>query len=509
MQFARSGGILLHPTSFPGPYGIGDLGVEAYRFVDFLQQTGQRLWQILPLAPTGYGDSPYAALSAFAGNPLLISPDILHSQALLSETDLAGKPEFPDERVDYGRVIDWKMALLQQSFERFKQRAGDHARSRLAEFEQENAAWLEDFALFMAAKGAHDGVVWNQWDEDLALRRPAALARWREKLSGEIAFQKYTQFLFFQQWLNLKQYANERGIHIIGDIPIFVAYDSADVWQHPELFYLDAHGNPTLIAGVPPDYFSPTGQRWGNPLYRWNVMAQNDYAWWVARFRSIYKVVDIVRLDHFRGFEAFWEVPASEETAVNGRWVKGPGIDFFRSIFHTLGEKPIIAEDLGVITPEVVEIRLGVGLWGMRVLQFAFGAFETDATDPYLPHNFVPETVVYTGTHDNDTTASWYATASTKEKENLMAYLDLGLPESVTPGQVAWKMVRLAWSSVAGLAIVPLQDLLGLGNEGRMNLPGQPSGNWRWRYQPGVLSEELKTRLYDITVRFARYVPSS
>ena len=508
MKFERSGGILLHPTSFPGPYGIGDLGAEAFRFVDFLQQTGQRLWQILPLAPTGYGDSPYAAFSAFAGNALLISPDILHSQALLSETDLADKPDFPNDRVDFGRVIDWKMALLQRSYARFKERAGNHGKARLADFEKENAAWLEDYALFMAAKSAHGGVSWNHWDEGLALRRPEALVGWREKLSEPIAFQKYIQFLFFQQWLNLKQYANERGIQIVGDIPIFVAYDSADVWQHPDLFYLDEHGNPTVIAGVPPDYFSPTGQRWGNPLYRWEVMGRDNYAWWVERFKAIYRLVDIVRLDHFRGFEAYWEVPAHEETAINGKWVKGPGLNFFQSIYQTLGEKPIIAEDLGVITPEVVGMRLGAGLWGMRVLQFAFGAFETDATDPYLPHNFVPETVVYTGTHDNDTTASWFETASDREKASVLAYLDSDLLQNITPPQVAWKMVRLAWASVAGMAIVPLQDLLGLGTEGRMNLPGQAGGNWGWRYQPGALSEELRTWLYDITVRFARYVPS-
>lgn len=506
MDFERASGVLLHPTSFPGPYGIGDLGAEAYRFVDFLNQTGQKLWQVLPLAPTGYGDSPYAAFSAFAGNPLLVSPDVLLQQGLLDQSDLQAKPNFPAERVDYGPVIEWKMALLSKSFERFKANVNPQVQADLRRFEQENSSWLEDFALFMAAKAAHGGVVWSDWDANLALRQPASLEEWRTKLADQIQFHKYIQFLFFQQWLHLKQYANSKDVKIIGDIPIFVAYDSADVWSHPDLFFLDEKGHTIVVAGVPPDYFSATGQYWGNPLYRWNVMAEKNYSWWVERFRRTFTVVDILRLDHFRGFAAFWEVPVNEErTAANGHWEKGPGLEFFKAIEEQLGPEPIIAEDLGVITADVIEMRLGMNFPGMRVLQFAFGAFETDATDPYLPHNFDHNTVVYTGTHDNDTTVGWYTTASQNEQHNVRHYLDVD--SSIAPATLAWKLVRLAWSSVANTAVAPLQDLLGLGNEARMNHPGQAYGNWGWRYHPDSLSDELRNRLLDITVLYARYLP--
>jgi 4-alpha-glucanotransferase len=509
----RSSGILLHPTSLPGPYGIGDLGSEAYRFVDFLKRTGQKLWQILPLAPTGYGDSPYAAFSAFAGNPLLISPDALVQEGLLQKTDLEEVPHFPEGRVEYGPLIEWKMDLLRRSYEHVK--SGDSAsgpamRSEVARFEAQNAEWLPDFALFMAVKAAHGGVSWSEWDEGIALRRPDSVAAWRAALADDIGFHTYIQYLFFKQWLALKRYANERNVKIVGDIPIFVAYDSADVWAHPELFYLDEKGHTTVVAGVPPDYFSAKGQYWGNPLYRWNVLAADYYRWWVERFRSVFSLYDLVRLDHFRGFAAYWEVPVNEEqTAAGGRWVKGPGVEFFRAIQAQLGDQPIIAEDLGVITPDVVEIRLAMGFPGMRVLQFAFGAFETDATDPYLPHNFEHNTAVYTGTHDNDTTASWFETASELERKNVAHYLDLdGVPKRALTGKlIASKLVRLAFSSVANTAIVPLQDLLGLGTEARMNWPGKPSGNWQWRYKAGDLSDELAAELYDMTVLFARYVP--
>ncbi len=507
MEYERASGVLLHPTSFPGPYGIGDLGAEAYRFVDFLAQTGQKLWQILPLAPTGYGDSPYAAFSAFAGNPLLISPDLLREQNLLTGEDLQDLPTFSASKIEFGPLIEWKMALLRHSFEHFKQAANDQFKAELAQFEQNNAEWLEDFALFMAVKQAHGGITWSDWETDIVLRRPAALSEWREKEADEIAFQKYNQFLFFRQWFNLKQYANERNIKVIGDVPIFVAYDSADVWAHPELFYLDQHGHSTLVAGVPPDYFSATGQYWGNPLYRWDVLAASGYEWWIKRFQQAFQVIDILRLDHFRGFEAFWEIPANpEQSAVNGQWVKGPGSAFFEAIQAAIGERPIIAEDLGVITPEVVAIRRAAGLPGMRVIQFAFGAFDTDATDPYLPHNFEQNIVVYTGTHDNDTTAGWFSAATQLERESVLNYLDLPPDSPISPAEIAWKMVRLAWGSVANLAIVPLQDLLGLGSEARMNTPGRADGNWGWRYQPDSLSDELRARLTNITLIFARYV---
>jgi 4-alpha-glucanotransferase len=506
LTFERSSGILLHPTSFPGPYGIGDLGAEAYKFVDFLKQTGQKLWQVLPLTPTGYGDSPYAAFSAFAGNPLLISPDLLLAQELLTADDLANLPAFSAARVEYGPVIEWKNQLLRRSFALFASNFNPQIHVDFAKFEQENASWLEDFALFMASKTAHGGKVWSEWETGLALREEASLAEWRTKLADEVRFYKYCQFLFFQQWLNLKEYANKSGVKIVGDIPIFVAYDSAEVWSHPELFYLDSKGQTTVVAGVPPDYFSETGQYWGNPLYRWDVMAKNNYQWWVERFRSCFHLTDLLRLDHFRGFAAYWEVPVNEEqTAANGKWVTGPGVKFFQSVEAQLGKQPIIAEDLGVITSDVVEIREAMGFPGMRVLQFAFGAFETDATDPYLPHNYEANTAVYTGTHDNDTTVGWYTTASKTEEQNVRHYMDVS--DGITPQELAWKLVRMAWGSVAATAIVPLQDLLGAGSDARMNFPGKGDGNWGWRYAAGSLTEELQAKLLDISILYARHLP--
>jgi 4-alpha-glucanotransferase len=508
MNFERASGILLHPTSFPGPYGIGDLGPEAYRFVDFLQQTGQKLWQTLPLTPTGYGDSPYAALSAFAGNPLLISLDLLCDQGLLQPEDLQNTPAFPTARVDYGAVIPWKMGLLRQSHTRFRHSEHPQVQSDLGQFEAINAGWLEDYALFMAVKAAHGGITWSDWDPGIARREPDSLNEWRTRLQEEVRFEKYVQYLFFRQWYVLKQYANARGVRIVGDIPIFVAYDSSDVWAHPELFYLDETRRATVVAGVPPDYFSAKGQYWGNPLYRWDVLAASGYAWWIERFRNVFSLYDLVRLDHFRGFAADWEVPVNEEeTAANGHWVTGPGVGFFQAIRHALGDQPIIAEDLGVITPDVVEIRQAMGFPGMRVLQFAFGAFETDATDPYLPHNFEHNTVVYTGTHDNDTTAGWYATGSEQEQINVRHYLDLDDRKDVPASLIAEKLVRQAYASVANLAIVPLQDLLGLGSEARMNRPGRAEGNWTWRYAPDAISADRRAALRDMTILFARYVP--
>ncbi len=506
MKFERASGVLLHPTCFPGDYGIGDLGAEAYNFVDFLHETGQKLWQILPLNPTGYGDSPYSGFSAFAGNPLLISPDILLGQTFLDLADLQEVPDFPTDRVDFGPVIEWKMKLLERSFELFQERAAPEVRAQLSAFEVENAGWLEDFAMFMAAKAAHGGVVWSEWEEGLARREPDALVKWHTQLVHDIAFQKYLQFTFFDQWQSLRLYATERGVKVMGDIPIFVAYDSAEVWAHPDLFYLDEKGQATVVAGVPPDYFSATGQRWGNPLYRWDVLDRTGYAWWIERFQTTFKLVDIVRLDHFRGFEAYWEIPAQEETAVKGRWVKGPRDSVFKAVFAALGEKPIIAEDLGIITPEMEALRDGLGIPGMKVLQFAFAS---DATDIYLPHNIQqPNVLLYSGTHDNDTTAGWFSQISPTEQQYVLRYLGDNPQGEYPPSEIAWKLVRLAWSSVANLAVAPLQDLLGLGNEARMNKPGSVGGNWDWRYQPDNLNEELKGRLQDITVTYGRYVPA-
>ncbi len=508
MILERAGGILLHPTSFPGPYGIGDFGREAYHFVDFLHETGQTLWQILPLAPTGYGDSPYAAFSAFAGNPLLISPDLLGDEGLLLPEDLQHVPLFPAERVDYGPVIQWKMELLRRSYHHFQRSTNAQLQQELAQFEAENSSWLEEYALFMAIKAAHGGIIWSDWAPEIALRRPEGLSMWRSKVEAEFGFQKYIQYLFFKQWLALKSYANSHQVKIVGDIPIFVAYDSADVWAHPELFSLDAHGRTTVVAGVPPDYFSATGQYWGNPLYRWDVLAASGYRWWIARLRQVFRLYDIVRLDHFRGFAAYWEVPVNaEQTAAHGRWVPGPGVPFFEAVRNALGDPPIIAEDLGVITPDVVEIRETMGFPGMRVLQFAFGAFETDATDPYLPHNFDNNTVVYTGTHDNDTTVGWYVTASEHEQRNVRHYLELDNRDDVDGALIGHKLVRLAYGSVANTAIVPLPDLLGLGGAARMNRPGRADGNWSWRYDPSSLTAELRAGLRDMTILFARYLP--
>jgi 4-alpha-glucanotransferase len=509
---ARASGILLHPTSLPGPYGIGDLGHEAYRFVDFLQQTGQSLWQILPVAPTGHGASPYAAFSAFAGNPLLLSPDLLVAEGLLGADDLQDLPAFPTDMINYDAVTAWKMALLRRSYNRFKEGGSASDRDALASFERENADWLEDYALFMAVKAAHGGGSWHDWKKEIALRRPVGLRRWRAQVADDVSFQKYIQYLFFAQWLALKRYANAHGVQIVGDIPIFVAYDSADVWAHPDLFFLDAQGRPTVVAGVPPDYFSATGQYWGNALYRWGVMARDGYAWWVERFRNAFRLYDMVRLDHFRGFAAYWEVPVNaEQTAANGRWVTGPGLPLFAAVRDALGERPIIAEDLGLITPDVVALREALGLPGMRVLQFAFGD-EADATNSYLPHNVDRNAVVYTGTHDNDTTLGWYRAASAQMRTNIKDYLDIeergDTEDADAMGRVVTrKMVRAAFASVANIAIVPLQDLLELGTAARMNLPGRPDGNWQWRYRSGALTDELGARLRAMAILFARHIP--
>lgn len=495
MDFPRASGIILHPTSLPGPYGIGELGSAAYAFVDFLVQAGQRLWQLMPLGPTGYGDSPYASPSAFAGNPLLISLERLRDQGLLSEADLSQMPDFPADRVDFGAVIPCKMAMLRRSFARWQETAGPGEREAFAAFQNEHRAWLEDFALFMAIKDAHTSVAWVEWPAEYATRQPEALARARAELADEIRCHRYLQFQFFRQWRALREYANGHGVRMIGDVPIFVAADSADAWANPHLFYLDDRGRPTHVAGVPPDYFSPTGQRWGNPHYRWEAMSESGYAWWIDRFRQTFRLVDILRIDHFRGFEACWEVPASAETAVNGRWVKGPGLALFRAIEAALGDLPIIAEDLGFITPEVEAMRLAMGFPGMRVLQFAF---DGGAANPFLPHNYVPETVVYTGTHDNDTTRGWHDSAPEQERAAFWRYT------GQSGGSASWEMLRLALASVARMALFPLQDALGLGSEARMNIPGSDQGNWTWRYQGWHLREGLAADLAEMSRTYGR-----
>jgi 4-alpha-glucanotransferase len=498
MRFARSSGILLHPSSLPGPWGIGDLGPAAYQFVDFLAASGQSLWQILPLGPTGYGDSPYQAFSASAGNPLLVSLDQLIRRGLLSYEEVVEAAVGHDlgiDTVNYGEVIAFKLPLLHRSYERLRQGVAPELAAAFAEFAAAQAGWLDDYALFMALKDVHGGQPWNTWSPALRARKAAALAEARSEHAHSIEVQKFLQFLFFQQWLPLKAYANERGISIIGDAPIFVAYDSADVWASPELFFLDEEGAPTVVAGVPPDYFSATGQRWGNPLYRWDRMARDGYAWWVARLRAAFTQVDMLRLDHFRGFAAYWEVPATQETAINGRWVKGPGPALFARLEQELGGLAIIAEDLGLITPDVHALREQFDFPGMTVLQFAF---DGDPENVYLPHNHTKNSVVYTGTHDNNTTVAWFSSLDEGARDQVRAYLGRD------GGDIAWDLMRAAMMSVADIVVTPFQDVLRLGGDARMNTPGLLGQNWGWRFRAEALNESVAGGLRFLTSVYGR-----
>ncbi|MFH0909513.1 MAG: 4-alpha-glucanotransferase, partial [bacterium] len=498
----REAGILLHPTSLPGRYGMGEIGPEARKFVATLGEMGVHLWQILPHGVTGYGDSPYQSFSTFAGNPLWISFDVLVEDGLLSPSRLNAFPKLPDNTVDYGPVIRAREAVLRTVCRTFEQRASADAKKAYDEFCGKNADWLEDFALFMALKGAHKLRPWHTWEPELVRRDPAALARARQKHHVAIRNAKILQYLFFDQWHRLREYAHRSGVKIIGDIPIFVAHDSADAWAHPELFSLDENGHCTVVAGVPPDYFSATGQLWGNPIYRWEVHKQQGYTWWAKRLRNIFETVDIVRIDHFRGFEAYWEIPGDAETAVNGTWVKGPAADLFESLKHQLGDMAIIAEDLGVITPPVEQLRDRFHLPGMRVLQFAFGD-DTKASE-YRPASYPPHCVVYTGTHDNDTTVGWFRSKpgknSTrtradveKERRSILNYLKSDGRE------IHWDLIALALRSRANTAVIPLQDVMGLGTAARMNVPGTTSGNWRWRFTWDMLTPAMKKRLRQLT----------
>ena len=487
---------MLHPTSLPGRWGIGDLGESAYQFIDFLHASGQQLWQVMPLGPTGYGDSPYQCFSAFAGNPLLINLDQLHAAGLLTDDDFASAPAFSPERVNYGDVIPFKLDVLRRSFDRFSANEPPDQRQAFTEFRAKHADWLDDYALFAALKAAHEGAGWNTWEPAIARHEPQSLRYWADELSHTVQFHVYMQYLFFQQWGQLKTYANQRGIEIVGDMPIFVAYDSADVWANRELFELTEDGAPTVVAGVPPDYFSANGQLWGNPLYRWQEMERGGFDWWISRIRASFTLVDVLRVDHFRGFAAYWEVPADEATAINGRWVEAPGERLFEQIRTKLGNLPIIAEDLGVITPDVEALRDQFAFPGMKVLQFAFG--NTDAEDPYLPHNYIPRCVVYTGTHDNDTTLGWWNSLPEHERSRVQTYL------ARDGHDICWDLIRAACSSVAETAIVPLQDVLCLGSEARMNTPGNPGGNWSWRYSPEQLNEPLAHRLAEMTALYGR-----
>ncbi len=492
MQHRRKSGILLHPTSLPGPGGIGALGDEARRFIDFLAQAGQSLWQILPLGPTGLGNSPYSCYSSFAGNPLLIDLETIAHEGDISATEL--HKELPAETVDFPRVERYKNAVLRQAATNFLA-AGDPG--RMAEFRSfcDEAFWLHDFALYMALKEAHGGRSWLSWPREIACREPAEMAIFGERLKVEVEVRKYVQWQFSRQWRSLKEYANAKGVEIIGDLPIFAAFDSADVWANPHLFHLDERGRPTVVAGVPPDYFSETGQLWGNPLYNWENIAFHGYSFWIERMKCALSLCDIVRIDHFRGFEEYWEVPATEKTAQNGRWVKGPGADLFNALIDALGPLPIIAEDLGVITPDVEALRDRFCFPGMRILQFAFGS---GPDNPYLPHNHIRETVIYTGTHDNDTTAGWFAGLPKKEKKQVRDYLGSDGRDMVRD------LVRAAFSSVANVSVIPLQDVLGLDSTARMNVPGKSAGNWSWRFSGDALTDEVSARLYEMTEMYGR-----
>ncbi len=495
MTFQRSSGVLLHPTSLPGPDGIGDLGPEAYHWIDFLNQCGCHLWQILPLGPTGYGDSPYQCFSAFAGNPYLISPLLLLEQQLLQPSDLSDRPLFPDRFVDFGPVINWKVTVLDRAFERFTSEKNTVIKKEYQAFCENEKDWLLDFALFMAIKETQGGVSWDHWPEDLRKRNEAAIARFAKTNKDSIEKQKFRQFLFFSQWQKVHDYAHSKNIQIIGDIPIFVAYDSADAWSHPELFYLDQDGKPTCVAGVPPDYFSPTGQLWGNPLYRWDIHKTQGYAWWIDRLRATLKVVDIIRLDHFRGFYNYWEIPYGSPTAVTGKWKKGPGKTVFEAVEKELHTLPIIAEDLGEMDPGVYALRDALNLPGMKIVQFAF---QTDSNDPFLPHNYPSNCVVYTGTHDNDTSLGWYRSAPEVERDFCRRYF------ARSGEDISWDLIRGACSSVAMFAIAPLQDLMSLGTEARMNYPGKPAGNWGWRFLSGELTDWLASRMKESNQLYSR-----
>ncbi|NSL54678.1 4-alpha-glucanotransferase [Uliginosibacterium aquaticum] len=477
MRFPRASGILLHPTSLPGPHGSGDLGIEARHFVDWLAASGQSLWQILPLGGIGPGNSPYMSSSAFAGNVLLIDLAELQAQGWLPAT-LTPDPAFSGTAIHFSAVVPWRMARLQEAATCFFLSASSQARQNYANFCAAQAGWLDDYALFMALADHYGWQDWCDWPAPLARREPAALNEARQQHAERINFWKFCQCAFFRQWHSLKTYAHSKGIQIIGDAPIFIAYQSAEVWARPDLFELDTDGKPQVVAGVPPDAFTAEGQRWGNPLYRWSAHAAEHYAWWITRIRRTFELVDIVRIDHFRGFVDYWEIPASEPNAIKGRWLAGPGAALFEAISAALGPLPIIAEDLGILTPAVDALRQQLGLPGMRILHFAFGSQgEERSANAYLPHNYSPDTVVYTGTHDNDTTRGWWAEISEAERQHVRDYL------AIDGADIHWSLIRAACASVADTAIHPLQDVLGLGTEARMNFPGKAEGYWQWRFE--------------------------
>lgn len=488
MRFPRSCGTLLHPTSFPSKYGMGDFGREAEEFINFLARTGQAVWQVLPLGPTGYGNSPYASYSAFAGNPYLISLDRLVEKDLLSKDEVKSAEMPVGNAAEYEKSYAVKDDLFKKASKRFYQNMSKNGEKELRRFKDQNSIWLKDYCLFMTCLKANGKKPWNQWDPTLAQRTPDALKGVEKEQADEIFYQTWLQFEFFNQWYELKSYANDRGIRVVGDIPIFVDHNSSDVWSNPKYFAVDKQGNRQLVAGVPPDYFSETGQLWGNPLYKWDALEQDNFSWWVNRFRQMFDLYDAIRVDHFRGFDAYWEVSADKKNAIEGQWVKAPGKKLFETIKKELGELPIIAEDLGVMTPEVEDLRDSFNFPGMKILQFAF---DSDSANSFLPHNYSKNCVTYSGTHDNDTTIGWYNSAPEIEKHRMRNYT------RSNGNEPEWELIRLGMLSVADQAIFPLQDFMSLGTKHRMNLPGTVGNNWLWRYTPGMLNnvdeERIKT----------------
>lgn len=489
----RRSGILMPIFSLPSKYGIGCFSKEAYEFVDFLEKAGQKLWQILPLGPTSYGDSPYQSFSTFAGNPYFIDLDELVKEGMLTSKELDKCDMGDTERyIDYEKMYKNRMAVLRNAFER------SHIESdeRFVQFCNDNAEWLPDYALFMAVKDSFNGVSWDKWDEDIRLRKPEAMQRYKDECSGQIRFYEFLQYKFACQWKKLKSYANSRGIEIVGDIPIYVAFDSADVWASPELFQLDESLLPTAVAGCPPDAFCATGQLWGNPLYRWDYHKQTGFSWWMKRFAHSFSLYDVVRVDHFRAFDEYYSIPFGDKTAEFGKWIEGPGLELFEVLKSTLGSKQIIAEDLGFLTPSVIKLVNDTGFPGMKVLHFGF--YE-DSTSEYLPHNYGTNCVVYTGTHDNDTTVSWYRSMSRGDKEFTKDYLNVRSSRNIN-----WVLIRTALSSVADTAVIPIQDYLGLGNEARINTPSTLGDNWKWRVYAGELTNELADKIRRLTKVYGR-----
>lgn len=497
MPFHRASGILLHPTSFPGRYGMGDIGPQAYEFVDFLADTGQQIWQVLPLGPTGHGNSPYMSYSAMAGNHMLISLEQLRDRGLLSQEDLDSFPGFSEDSIDFSHVLAEKLKYLEKAAETFRAGGDENTRAEYHRFCEEHAFWLDDYAFFMALKRANQGASWNAWETSIARRHPEAMAQWHQTLATTIDIHKYFQFEFYRQWTSLKAYANERHIQIVGDMPIYVAHDSVDVWAFPENFMVDEKTlEPSEMAGVPPDYFSETGQLWGNPTYNWGVLEKTKFRWWLQRLKALLDYVDLIRIDHFRGFQAYWAVGQGETTAMNGTWIEAPGEAFFNTVKAEFGSLPILAEDLGVITPDVEALRDQFDFPGMKILQFAFG---DNHNNPYLPFNYGHNSLVYTGTHDNDTTVGWFDKASEYERDRVLRYLG-----GLSAEGIHWSLIRLALSSISNQAIIPLQDILGLGSHARMNSPGKADGNWGWRYRSDMLTGELRDRLRELTRLYGR-----